>query len=86
MVKTDPSILSKAAEQGIWALLFVGLLFYVLRVGEKREDRLMSCLEKFGEKYDTLSGDLCVVKKEVNEIGKDVAEFRDDIKEIKGRV
>lgn len=46
----------------------------------------MSCLEKFGEKYDTLSGDLCVVKKEVNEIGKDVAEFRDDIKEIKGRV
>lgn len=79
----DPTILAKAAEQGIWAALFVALLFYVLRVSERREEKLMGCLEKFSEKYDEITESLCEVKQEVQKIGKDVAEYKEDLKELK---
>lgn len=42
----ESEIIKMAASQGIFAVLFVALLFYVLRHNERREERLMTCLEK----------------------------------------
>ena len=61
-----------ASTQGLWAVLFVLLLFYVLRTNEKREERLISALENLGKQYENLS--------------KDVGEVRLDVKEMKGRM
>jgi len=41
----EAEIVKLAASQGLWAVLFVALLFYVLRHNERREERLMTCLE-----------------------------------------
>ncbi|HOV79349.1 MAG TPA: BhlA/UviB family holin-like peptide [Bacillota bacterium] len=75
----EQEIIKLAASQGLWAVLFVALLFYVLKENAKREDRLMVCLEKMGTQFDGISKDLGDVKDEVKEI-------RDDVKELKGRV
>jgi len=68
-----------AASQGLWAVLFVALLFYVLRTNEKREERLLSCLDKLGDRYDTLD-------ERVERVEENVSEIKDDVKELKGRV
>ena len=42
----EAEIIKMAASQGLFAVLFVALLFYVLKHNEKREERLMRCLEQ----------------------------------------
>jgi hydrogenase maturation factor HypE len=37
----EQTLLSEAAKSGLWALLFVALLWYVLKKNEEREKRLM---------------------------------------------
>jgi hypothetical protein len=59
-------------------VLFVALLFYVLRNNEKREERLLGCLEQMGEQYENLSADV----KETRDVVKEV---REDIKDLKRR-
>jgi len=68
----ETEILKSAASQGLWAMLFVALLFYVLRVNEKREERLLTALESLGKQYENLS--------------KNVEDIADDVKEMKGKV
>ncbi len=68
----ESEIIKVAIKEGLWAALFVGLLFYVLRTNEKREDRLLECLENLGQQYENLS--------------RDMGEVREDVKELKGRV
>jgi len=68
----EQEITKMAASQGLWAVLFVALLFYVLQENAKREDRLLECLERLGEQYEEMS--------------RDVGEVRDDVKELKGKV
>lgn len=41
----EAEFIKLAASQGLWAVLFVVLLF-LLRHNERREERLMNCLEK----------------------------------------
>lgn len=72
VVRLEQEIIKLAASQGLWAVLFVALLFYVLRTNEKREERLLSALEKLGTQYENLS--------------ESVDEIRNDVKELKGRV
>lgn len=67
----EQEVVQLAGSQGVWAVLFVLLLFYVLRTNEKREERLLGALEKLGGQYEILS--------------KDIGEVRDDVKELKGR-
>ena len=57
----EESVLSAAAENGIFALLFVLMLLYVLNEKKKdkeeskqREDKLHGLLERFSEKYDLI--------------------------------
>lgn len=75
----EEGILKLAMTQGIWAVLFVALLFYVLQNNEKREERLLKCLEQMGEQYEALADD-------VKETRDDVREVREDIKELKRSV
>lgn len=68
----EQEIIRLAASQGLWAVLFVALLFYVLRENVKREERLLSALERLSTQYEALA--------------RDVGEVRDDVKELKGKV
>ena len=47
-----------ATSQGIFAVLFVALLFYVLKYNEKREERLMACLERLTEDVGEIRNDI----------------------------
>lgn len=75
----EEGILKLAMTQGIWAVLFVALLFYVLQNNEKREERLLKCLEQMGEQYEVLSAD-------VKETREDIKEIREDVRDLKRSV
>lgn len=47
-------VLKLAVSQGIWAVLFVFLLFYVLRNNEKRESKLQEIIDKLADKLGVL--------------------------------
>lgn len=70
-MELSPEMWKLIASQGVWALLFVLLLVYVLKQNAKREERLMTCLEGLTGSYKDLS--------------KDVTDLKDDVKELKGR-
>lgn len=74
----EQEVLKLACTQGIWAVLFVSLLFYVLKEHSKREDRLIACVEKFGDDMAT--------KADIQDLRGEVQEVRDDVKELKGKV
>lgn len=74
----EQEILKMACTQGIWAVLFIALFFYVLKEHSKREDRLIACVEKFGDEMAT--------KTDIHELRGEVQEVRDDVKELKGKV
>ena len=57
----EAEIIKIAASQGLFAVLFVALLFYVLKHNEKREERLMTCLE-------SLTRDVGEIKDDVEEL------------------
>jgi hypothetical protein len=48
--------------QGPFAILFVWLLFFVMRANAEREARLHDILEKFSEKYDVVIDELRDIK------------------------
>lgn len=53
-----------ALNQGLWAALFVTLLFYVLRTNEKRESQLQGIIDKLADKL----GILDTIEKDIEEI------------------
>ena len=67
----EQEIIKVAATQGLWALLFVALLFWVLRENAKREDNyqqlLLDLTGKFGILED-VQRDVGEVKATVNEL------------------
>jgi preprotein translocase subunit YajC len=58
----ETEIIKMAASQGLFAVLFVVLLFYVLRYNQKREERLMACLEKLTADVGEIKGDIVELK------------------------
>lgn len=68
----EQEIIRLAASQGLWSVLFVALLFYVLRENAKREERLLTALEKLSMQYEALT--------------RNVEEIKEDVKELKGRI
>lgn len=81
----EQKIIEMAYTQGLWAVLFVALLFYVLKdqanvrkEQAQRESRLITCVEKFTEEM--------ITRVEFQEVCNDVKEVRDDVKELKGKV
>jgi len=68
----EAEIIKLAVSQGLWAALFVVLLFYVLKANEKRENRLLDCLDQMGKHYECLSADVRVIREDVKEIKKTI--------------
>lgn len=61
----ETEIIKLAASQGLWAVLFVALLFYVLKHNEKREERLMTCLESLTQDVGDIKDDIEDLKERV---------------------
>jgi hypothetical protein len=61
----EQKIMKLASSQGLYAVLFVALLFYVLKTNQQREERLMSCLEKLSQQYENLSRDVAEIKEDL---------------------
>jgi type II secretory pathway component PulM len=67
----EQEIIKVAATQGLWALLFVALLFWVLRENAKREDNYQQLLQELTGKFGILEEvhrDVGEVKATVNEL------------------
>ena len=67
----EQEIIKVAATQGLWALLFVALLFWVLRENAKREDNYQQLLQDLTGKFGILED----VQRDVGEIKQTVSEF-----------
>ena len=61
----ETEIIKLAVSQGIFAVLFVALLFYVLRHNERREERLMVCLESMAHDVGEIKNDIEILKERV---------------------
>jgi uncharacterized protein YoxC len=64
----EAEIVKMAASQGVFAVLFVVLLFYVLKHSEKREERLLSCLERLTTQYEGLTHDVGEIKSDLEDL------------------
>ena len=74
----EEQLLGVAVEQGIWALLFVFLLLYILKkqeardkIQEEREHNYQDLLSELSKKFDIVSN-----------IREDVSEIKDRLKKI----
>lgn len=61
----EAEIIKMACSQGLFAVLFVVLLFYVLKHNEAREERLMTCLEKLTLDVGEIKSDIEDLKEKV---------------------
>lgn len=61
----EAEILKTVSGQEPFAALFVVLLFYVLKHNERREERLMNCLEKLTEDVGEIKSDIVELKGKV---------------------
>jgi len=67
----ENEVIQLAASQGLWAMLFVCLLFYVLKENSKREQSFQDIILALTEKLDTLES-----------IKADLAEIKDDLQNV----
>ena len=68
MATSENEIIKLAASQGLWAVLFVLLLFYILKENSKRE-------AKYQEIISDLSSNLNIIK----DVQDDVKEIKNKI-------
>lgn len=64
-------VLQLAASQGLWAVHFVALLFYVLKENSQREQNFQEIILALTEKLDTLES-----------IKEDLVEIRDNLQNV----
>ncbi|WP_312652147.1 BhlA/UviB family holin-like peptide [Aminipila sp.] len=74
----ENEIIEAALSQGIWAVLSVVLLFYIIRTQEKRDEKQ----NDREQKYQELLGQLAEKLNIVQEIKTDIAEIKKAIKKI----
>ncbi len=72
-------IISLAVAEGLWAVLFCGLLIYLLRENRSRESRYNAVIETLGEKLGTLTA----VKSDTDEIKSEAEKIKSDTEKIK---
>ncbi|MBN3409662.1 hypothetical protein CJF15_11115 [Clostridium botulinum] len=71
MIKLENEILKSALSQGIWAVLSVFLLFYILKAQEKRDQKQDEREKNYQEIISKITDKLAiveVVKKDVEDI------------------
>lgn len=71
----DLEILKIAATQGIWAMLSIILIFYILRNQEKRD----TAQESRELKYQEIISILCNKLSTIEDIKKDIIEIKNKI-------
>ena len=59
----DYSLIKETASAGIFAVLFTGLLVYVLKQSERRENKLTEALAKWAELYEKLHNEVSGINK-----------------------
>lgn len=67
-IVVESEVVQLATSQGVWAVLFVCLLFYVLKENSQREQNFQDIILGLTEKLDTLDSikdDLEVIKDEL---------------------
>lgn len=50
----ETEIIKSALSNGLWATLFVVLLFYVLRTSGEREKRLIDCVDRLSKQFEVV--------------------------------
>lgn len=68
----ENEIMNTALSQGIWAVLSVFLLFYILKAQEKRDQKQEEREKNYQEIITKITDKLCVVE----EVKKDVEEIK----------
>ena len=64
----ESKVLDLAMQQGIWAVLFVALLFFVLNENSKRESKYQDIISKLTEKFECIEQELSCIKDDVKEV------------------
>ncbi len=72
-------ILNLAISNGIWAVLFLGLLIYQLRDSHRRESKYQNTISHL----NTSLGIVKSIKEDVVEIKEDVEDIKIDLKELR---
>lgn len=68
----ESEIIRIAASQGLWAVLFVGLLFWVLKENAKREDNYQQLLQNLTARFGVLEN----IQEDVKEVKQAVDKLR----------
>ena len=68
----ESEIIRIAASQGLWAVLFVGLLFWVLKENAKREDNYQQLLQNLTARFGVLEN----IQENVKEVKQAVDKLR----------
>lgn len=50
----EAEVIKTALGNGLWATLFVVLLFYVLRTSGEREKRLIDCVDRLSKQFEVI--------------------------------
>jgi Na+/phosphate symporter len=61
----ETEIIKLALSQGLWAALFVGLFFYVLRENSKREQNYQAIIQGLSEKFGSIEKGIEEIKAEL---------------------
>ena len=69
----EQEIIKFALSNGIFAVLFTWLLFYVLKENSKREAELRKTIDSLAEKFEILKG----IEEALRDLKEDVKEVRD---------
>ncbi|KJS23155.1 MAG: hypothetical protein VR72_03035 [Clostridiaceae bacterium BRH_c20a] len=83
----EQTLIEVFKSQGPWALLFVFLLIYILKMNEKREERLIGSSERREGEYQQIINKLSDnVLYELNSVRTCQKDMQEDIREIKTKV
>lgn len=72
-------ILKQAVSNGIWALLFCFLLFYLLKDGKAREQKYQETIKDLNQSVSAVNA----ISKSVDEIKEDVNDMKESISVLK---
>ena len=75
----ENEILKAALSQGIWAVLSIILLFYILKAQEKRDAKQ----DEREKNYQVVISHLTDKLRVVDEVKKDVEDLRKDVEDLK---
>ena len=64
----ESEIIKQAASQGFFALLFITLLFYVLKTTATRELKYQTIIEKLSEKFEIIEENVISISSKVDRL------------------